>query len=43
MIGFRNHIVHGYQQVSDERIYEIGSKELDDFQKFIDSILKVMK
>lgn len=42
MIGFRNRIVHGYQQVSDEKIYEIISKELDDFQKFIDSTLKLV-
>lgn len=43
MIGFRNRIVHGYQQISDERLYEIVSKELGDFNKFIDSILKFIK
>ena len=43
IIGFRNRIVHGYQQISDERIYEIVSKELGDFQKFIDSILEFIK
>jgi uncharacterized protein YutE (UPF0331/DUF86 family) len=43
MIGFRNRIVHGYQQISDERLYEIVSKELGDFNKFVDSILKFIK
>jgi len=43
MIGFRNRIVHGYQQISGERLYEIVSKELGDFNKFIDSILKFIK
>lgn len=42
MIGFRNRIVHGYQQVSDERVYEMASEELGDFQTFIDSILKLI-
>lgn len=40
MIGFRNRIVHGYQQVTDEKVYEIVSKGLNDFETFIESILK---
>jgi len=35
MIGFRNRIVHGYQEVSSERIYEMARNELADFEKFI--------
>jgi len=35
MIGFRNRIVHGYQEVSSERVYEMARNELADFEKFI--------
>lgn len=38
MVGFRNRVVHGYQEVTDERVYEIASKELDDFDAFIKQI-----
>jgi uncharacterized protein YutE (UPF0331/DUF86 family) len=31
MIGFRNRVVHGYQKISNERVYEIASTELDIF------------
>ena len=42
MIGFRNRVVHGYMEVSPERVYEIASKELDDFEKFIRQIKAVL-
>ncbi len=35
MIGFRNRVVHGYQTISNERLYEISSTELDIFNSFI--------
>src|SRR5690554_7890559 len=35
MIGFRNRVVHGYQDVSSERVYEIIKNEIGDFEKFI--------
>ncbi len=35
MIDFRNRIVHGYQEVSSERVYEMARNELSDFEKFI--------
>lgn len=35
MIGFRNRVVHGYQDVSSERVYEIADKELDDLLNFV--------
>lgn len=38
MIGFRNRIVHGYQQVSDQRVYEISVRETGSFKSFIDQI-----
>ncbi len=38
MVGFRNRIVHLYQNVSDERVYEFAADELADFEKFIASI-----
>lgn len=35
MIGFRNRIVHGYQRVADERVYEMAASELGDFEEFL--------
>ncbi|MFZ5592469.1 MAG: type VII toxin-antitoxin system HepT family RNase toxin [Bacillota bacterium] len=35
MIGLRNRIVHGYQDVSGERLYEILINHLDDLERFI--------
>lgn len=35
MIGFRNRVAHGYQEVSPERIYEIAKYEISDFEKYI--------
>ncbi|KXG78368.1 hypothetical protein AN618_04340 [Fervidicola ferrireducens] len=43
MIGFRNRIVHGYEQVSAERVYEIASSGLSDLEHFIDLILRYTK
>ena len=40
MIGFRNKVVHGYQEISSEKVYEIAANELSDFDRFIDLILK---
>ncbi|WP_034629410.1 type VII toxin-antitoxin system HepT family RNase toxin [Desulfotruncus alcoholivorax] len=38
MVGFRNRVVHGYQEVTPDRVYEIANKELDDFNTFIKQI-----
>jgi uncharacterized protein YutE (UPF0331/DUF86 family) len=42
MIGFRNKVVHGYQDVTPERVYELATKELGDFEKFTGSVLKFL-
>lgn len=42
MIGFRNRIVHGYQEVSAERVCEMARNELGDFEKFIYEIKPVI-
>ncbi len=42
MIGFRNKLVHGYQEVSPERIYKIITAELGDFERFIQIVLNLM-
>ncbi|MBS4025221.1 MAG: DUF86 domain-containing protein [Clostridia bacterium] len=42
MIGFRNKIVHGYQEVSPERVYELATTDLGDFEKFICITLKLL-
>ena len=39
MIGFRNRVVHGYQEVTPERVLEIAKKELSDFERFIKQVL----
>ena len=43
MIGFRNRVVHGYQEVTAERIYEIARNELGDFEKYIRQISILLK
>ena len=42
MIGFRNRVVHGYMEVSPERVYEMAEKELGDFERFISQIKGVL-
>lgn len=42
MIGFRNRIVHGYQEVSFEIVYEMAGNGLGDFEKFICEIKPLM-
>lgn len=43
MVGFRNRVVHGYQQVSDQRVYEISVKESGSFKSFIDQISRYLQ
>jgi uncharacterized protein YutE (UPF0331/DUF86 family) len=43
MIGFRNRVVHGYQEVSSERVYEMASNELGDLERFIREIEPVLR
>ncbi len=43
MIGFRNRVVHGYQTISNERVYEISSSDLDVFSIFIRQIRSFLK
>lgn len=38
MIGFRNRLVHGYQQVSDERLLDIVAAGLGDFREFMRAV-----
>lgn len=40
MIGFRNRLVHGYLEVSAERLEEIILYRLDDFEQFITAIVR---
>lgn len=42
MIGFRNRLVHGYLEVSPERLYNIISKQMEDFERFVKSILTLL-
>jgi uncharacterized protein YutE (UPF0331/DUF86 family) len=43
MIGFRNRVVHGYQTISNERVYEISSTDLEVFSIFIKHIRSFIK
>lgn len=43
MIGFRNRIVHGYQEVTADRVYEIAKNELGDFDKYIRQVSVLLR
>lgn len=43
MIGFRNRVVRGYQEVSADRVYEIAKNELRDFEKYIRQVSVILK
>lgn len=43
MRGARNFLVHRYPYVDDEIIFEVLTKELKDFDFFIEEILKFLK
>jgi len=43
MVGFRNRVVHGYQQISNERVYSIAKEELHIFESFIGQVLALME
>lgn len=43
MKSFRNILVHRYGEVDDEKVFEIFSEKLGDFDKFKEEILKFLK
>ncbi len=43
MIGFRNRVVHGYQEVSADRVYEIAKNELGDFDQYIRQVSVLLR
>lgn len=43
MKGFRNILVHKYGIIENERVFEMLSDNLDDFEKFKEEILKFIK
>lgn len=42
-IGFRNRVVHGYQEVNTEQTRRIIAEGLDDVQKFADIVLSLAR
>lgn len=42
MAKFRNRIVHMYFDISDEMIYDIVQNNIDDFERFIANIARVI-
>lgn len=43
MARFRNILVHRYWDINDEKILEYARKNLDDFNKFLEAIVKYLK
>ena len=40
MKGFRNILVHKYENINDELVFEFLKENLEDFDKFKEEILK---
>lgn len=40
IVGYRNRIVHFYHEITDEELYEIVQKDLDDIRDFVKSMEK---
>lgn len=43
MAGFRNRLVHFYQEVSDRELHEICTSQLDDPEEILKAILDWIK
>lgn len=43
MKGLRNILVHRYGEIDDEKIFEVLSDNLNDFEKFKEEILKILE
>jgi len=43
MVKFRNRAVHLYDDINDEEIYSIIRNNLDDFEKYISAVVKVLE
>ena len=43
MKGFRNILVHRYGETDDEKVFEILSEKLEDFETFKEEILRFLK
>ncbi|WP_454053626.1 HepT-like ribonuclease domain-containing protein [Clostridium sp. Marseille-Q7071] len=43
MAKFRNRIVHMYFNVDDEMIYDIAQNNLEDLERFIKNIIKIIE
>ena len=41
--GYRNRIVHFYQEISDKELFEISSKEIEDIEEIINEILSYLR
>jgi uncharacterized protein YutE (UPF0331/DUF86 family) len=43
MVGFRNRVVHGYQEVADELVYGMLGDDLNDLDAFADRALSLLE
>ena len=42
MAGFRNILVHEYLEIDRRRVYQILKDDLDDFERFIRAVSKLL-
>ena len=40
MAGYRNRMVHFYQEISNQELYEICSRQLGDVESLLNALLK---
>ncbi|MFN3480647.1 MAG: type VII toxin-antitoxin system HepT family RNase toxin [Thermodesulfovibrionales bacterium] len=43
MVGMRNILVHRYEKIDTEVIYGVLKRHLDDFQRFVDQVMKKLQ
>lgn len=43
MAGYRNRMIHFYDEITKEELYDIISKKLGDIETFVKAIIKLLK
>ena len=43
MAGYRNRMIHFYDEVTPSELFEIVTKNLDDLEFFVKEVIKVFK
>ena len=42
MAGYRNRLTHFYHEITDQELYEIINKDLEDIEEFVKAIRKFL-